>query len=106
MKLFHATFRKHLDSIQKYGLNGLGEKNFNDSVEGVTYLATSYDVALSYAECTEIEEEWTEDIVVFSVNISDLNPDLLKSDTNVIDNDGSTLEYHGFISFHLLTLVD
>ena len=69
------------------------------------YLATDEDVAISYAETNEdVPEEWLDDIVVLEIDTTNLNPDKLLIDSNVQDNDGSTVEYHGVIPFDSISI--
>ena len=98
-KLYHATYRPLLASIQKNGLAGIGcRKNWEDSKEGVVYLALAPEVAESYAESADnVPEEWLDDIVVLAIPTSQLDLTYLSSDGNVQNNSGDTLEYHGVI---------
>ena len=95
--LYHATFEPLLDSIRANGLGATKRTNWEDSRPGVVYLAEDPAVAESYAETTErVPEEWLEQIVILQISTSDLDPDKLISDENVI-GDAGTLEYHGTI---------
>lgn len=100
--LYHATYRPLLKSIEKHGLGGSGAvAKWEDSEPGVVYLATSPEVAESYAESSEIvPEEWLDEIVILSVPVSMLDATKLHVDRNVQDNSGDTLEYHGVIPFN------
>ena len=108
MKLYHATYRPLIRSIKKHGLGGKASRyRWCDSKDGVVYLATDAGVAESYAEVNEeVPEEWTDDIVIFCVDSDSLDNDKLFIDDNVLDNDGSTLEYHGVIPYSALRVVD
>lgn len=104
--LYHATYKPLLASIKKNGLGGKGSerKKWEDSVHGVVYLAVNADIAESYAESSDfVPEDWLDEIVILKIDATKLNPDLLKIDANVKDNDGDTLEYHGIISPDLLS---
>lgn len=116
--LFHATYREHLDSILQWGLGGAPEpvaKNYEDSQVGVVYLATSADVALSYAETSDaVPEDWLEDIVVLQVDASRLDASKLFADRNVLreceegeEREGApeTIEFRGVIPVSALALV-
>lgn len=94
--LYHATYRIHKPSINKNGLRKDSEhKNWEDSVPGKIYLAKTPEVALSYAETSESvpEKHYNSGIVVYKINKKHLDDKHISSDENVIDNDGSTLEY-------------
>ena len=104
--LYHATYGALLDSIKEHGLGGKSSGyEWEDSKSGVVYLATDEDVAISYAETNEdVPEEWLDDIVVLEIDTTNLNPDKLLIDSNVQDNDGSTVEYHGVIPFDSISI--
>lgn len=105
--LYHATYGALLDSIKEHGLGGKSSGyEWEDSKSGVVYLATDEDVAVSYAETNEdVPEEWLDDIVVLEIDTTNLNPDKLLIDSNVQDNDGSTVEYHGVIPFDSISIL-
>jgi hypothetical protein len=106
MKLYHATYLAYHDSIMEKGLNGCGQKNYTDSVLGVTYLASDFDEALSYAETSELApDDVIDEIIVFEINSETLDSQLLFADRNVVDGD-STFEYHGVIPYNLLKVVE
>jgi hypothetical protein len=97
--LYHATYRPLLKSIRKNGLGGSGAKrNYEDSRSGVVYLATTPDIAESYAETSDIvPEDWLDEIVILTVNTAAIDRNKLFVDQNVLDNKGDTFEYHGII---------
>lgn len=107
MKLYHATYEDLIPSIERLGLGGSSSRyEWSDSKEGVVYLATSPEVAISYAEANdEVPESWLDNIVVFKVESNKLDQDKLMHDDNVQDNDGSTYEYHDVIPMRLLSIV-
>lgn len=101
--LYHATYRPLLKSIQDKGLGNTTQSQWTDSQPGVVYLARDSEVARSYAEAAEsVPEEWLDQIVLFKINLADLDPKLLHVDRNVQDNTGDTLEYHAVIPAKLL----
>jgi hypothetical protein len=110
--LYHATYKPLLKKIKLEGLGGISTKPmWNDSKRGVVYLAKNKDVAASYAEIAldendNIPESWEEKIVVLTINTSYLNPDKLFVDTNVLDNEGDTLEYEGIIPWKAITKIE
>ena len=105
--LYHATYKPFLNSIKKNGLGNTRRKMWSDSVRGVVYLALDFDVAVSYAETAEWLDELDDDkyekyadnIIVLKIDTSLLDKDKFFIDSNVLDNDGDTLEYHGVIPF-------
>lgn len=96
--LYHATYRPLLKSIMSQGLGGsAAQAKWEDSEPGVIYLARDPEVARSYAETSDmVPEEWLDDIVILAIDASRLDPRKLRRDRNVQDDD-STLEYHGVI---------
>ncbi len=103
---FHATYSPLLPSIKVNGLGGEGAKpNWPDSQTGVVYLATSADVAESYAEAAEdVPSEWLDSIVILAIELSSDDPKI-KPDSNVCDGENETLEFHGVIPWGSLTIV-
>jgi hypothetical protein len=122
--LYHATYAHYVRSIFENGLGApstsgphensetgkaseTGEssktcKNYPDSAPGVVYLASSPEIAESYAEAaiddenTHLPESWLDQIVILEVNIDLIDEDSLFPDRNVIDG-LDTFEYHGII---------
>ena len=92
--------------IKREGLGGKSSKpNWEDSEPGIVYLATSNDIAESYAESSDmVDADWLDEIVVFKVATSKLNLTSLKRDRNVIDGE-DTYEYHGIIQYQDLVKV-
>lgn len=97
--LYHATFLPLLKKITSEGLDTTkAKKRFSDSVKGYVYLAVDPFIAESYAESAEfVPESWNEKVVILKIDTSQLDPTKLFLDRNVIDNEGSTLEYRGAI---------
>ena len=96
--LYHATYKPFLNSIMKNGLGGSGaQTQWEDSKPGYVYLAKDPEVAVSHAEANEeVPDEYIDDIVVLSIDASQLDQDNLEDDPNVQDDD-STLAYKGII---------
>jgi hypothetical protein len=94
--MYHATYRAHLDSILEWGLGGAREappKNYEDSESGVVYLATSPEVAISYAETSDVvPEAWLDDIVLLRIDMTHIDKTLVQPDKNV-RLDASELPY-------------
>lgn len=104
--VYHATYKPALNDIRKFGLgsNKNKFKNWEDSKEGVVYLAPDPYVAESYAETSEtVPEEWLEQIIVFKIETKSLDKSKLFIDENNLNED--TFEYHGVIPFKHLTLI-
>lgn len=100
--LYHATYEPLLKSVQGEGLGGLRDTQYEDSVRGVVYLALDPDVAFSYAETSDaawdkFETDEGLPIVTLEIDTSQLDKKLFKIDSNVMDNQGETLEYHGVV---------
>ena len=100
--LYHATYEPLLNSIQGEGLGGARDTYWEDSVRGVVYLALDPDVAFSYAETSDdawdkFETDEGLPIVTLKIDTSQLDRKLFKIDSNVMDNQGDTLEYHGVV---------
>jgi len=107
-KLYHSTYKPLLKSIMTLGLGAKSSKyKWEDSKKGVVYLATSLDVAKSYAETADSPpEEWLDVIVTLQIDASKLDKSKLKLDSNVHDNAGDTLEYHGVIPPSIMKVVE
>ncbi len=105
--LYHATYEVLLGKIKKEGLDTtLGEKAWEDSVPGYVYLATDDELAISFAENSEdVPEEWLEDIVVLVIDTSKLDKSNIFIDSNVLNNEGDTLEYRGVIPWSSMVSV-
>lgn len=101
--LYHATFSPLLKKIKLEGLGGISSKPlWEDSKKGVVYLALDKDVAISYAETVfdendDIPESWEEKIIVLVIDTENLDKSKFFIDSNIQNNDGDTLEYHGLI---------
>jgi hypothetical protein len=98
--LYHATYRPLIKSIKRHGLdNTKAKKNWSDSRKGVAYLATDPDIAISFAEESEIvPDDWLDEIIVLKITTSKLDTSKLSLDTNIIDNQGESYQYKGIIS--------
>lgn len=95
--LYHATYGKLLKKIKLHGLVPGNYRNWDDS-RNCIYLSTDRDVAASFAEASDlVPEDWIDDIWIISIRTSDLDTSLIFLDTNVIDNNGESLEYHANI---------
>lgn len=124
--LYHATPGCYVSSINKYGLGGKIPKVRFWDYEGTPYekieqgcfLAADEYVAESYVEASESFEELSDayeerygkemPIVVFRINVDDLDKNLLSVDTNQsVDEDAEpTYFYSGVIPFSKLTMIN
>jgi hypothetical protein len=103
--LYHATYKPRLKSIQLKGLGSGGRRNWEDSQRGVVYLALDPDVAESYAETSDmVPDEWLDQIVMLKISTAGLDPNKFGIDSNVQDNAGDTIEYHGVIPVSNISL--
>lgn len=105
-KLYHATYRQFLKSIQDNGLGNTNRKLWSDSKVGVVYLANDPGVAESYAETAEwldkVEnaDEYLDNIIILEIDVTKLDKKNLFIDENVLlneDEENATWEYHGII---------
>jgi len=103
--LYHATYKPRLKSIKLKGLGAGGKRNWEDSQRGVVYLALDPDVAESYAETSDmVPDEWLDQIVMLKISTVGLDSNKFGIDSNVQDNAGDTIEYHGVIPVSNISL--
>lgn len=97
--LYHATYRPLLRSIKKHGLDPQkGKSKWSDSKRDRIYLSIDPYVAESYAESSEeVNEEWLDEIIILQINVNLLDEERFDVDSNVLENDGTTLSYVGVI---------
>ena len=97
---YHATYKALLPSIKRTGLDTREvQLSWEDSKPGIVYLANDPGVAESYAEASEAvsDEIYDSGIVILKIASKDLDLSKLKDDSNVLDDDSDTYEYHGQI---------
>ena len=69
----------------------------------MVYLAIEEDIAVSYAESSEmVPDSWLDQIIVLHIDSSKLDKNKLSVDKNVQDNVGDTLEYNGVIPWEAI----
>ena len=103
--LYHATYKPRLKNIKLKGLGAGGKRNWEESKRGVVYLALDPNVAESYAETSDmVPDEWLDQIVILKIATAGLDPNKFYIDSNVQDNQGDTLEYHGVIPLKNISL--
>jgi hypothetical protein len=114
-KLYHATYKQFLKSIQQKGLGNTKRKMWSDSKTGVVYLADDPWVAESYAETAEWPEDrddpdaYYDNIIILEIDTTKLDPSKLKVDENVLLDEGeenSTWEYHDIIPWDAIKIFD
>jgi hypothetical protein len=106
--LYHATYKPLLKKIKEKGLDTSdSRKAWDDSIPGYVYLAKDPDVAASYAESSEmVSDTWLDQIIVLTIDATQLDKDKLFIDQNVQDNEGDTFEYRGIIPFSAIVKVE
>ena len=109
--LYHATYKRFLESIIQHGLGGMvSKKAWERSLDGVVYLAYDSSEAESYAESAEIvdsDESLLDEIIILKIDTDNLNKDLFFVDSNILTENSklegtdipAPLEYHGKIPF-------
>lgn len=114
-KLYHATYKPFLKSIQAKGLGNTRRKMWADSQRGVVYLADDPWVAESYAEEAEWLDEigdpdkYLDNIIILEIESQYLDSNKLVVDQNVLLDEGeenATWEYHGVIPWEVCKLFD
>jgi hypothetical protein len=105
--LYHATYRPLLKSIKQHGLGGdKAQSKWEDSKPGVVYLALDKNVAESYAETSDVvPDDWIDKIIILKISTAGLDTNKFNIDSNVQDNEGDTLEYHGIIPISNIKIV-
>ena len=87
MDLYQATYQKHIPPILQWGLGGaskMPKRNYEDSRSGVVYLGSSADVAVTYAETSDlVPEVWLVEMVEFGIYITEVGCALLLGGANV-----------------------
>lgn len=114
-KLYHATYKQFLKSIQQDGLGNTKNKMWEDSKSGVVYLANDPWVAESYAETSEWVDEqedpdiYLDNIIILEIDTSKLDTDKLEIDKNVLldeEEENATWEYYGVIPWEVCKIFD
>ena len=109
-KLYHATYGPLVNSIFSSGLGGDRDTVWEDSVRGTVYLAIDPYIAESYAESSDIGWDRFEtadglDIVTLEIDTGLLDASKFRTDRNVLDNEGDTLEYAGVVPVSALKVL-
>ena len=102
---YHATYRALLPSIKATGLDTReASLAWEDSKPGIVYLANDPGVAESYAEAAEevSDKIYDSGIVILKISSKDLDINKLKDDSNVLEDNSDTYEYHGQIPWDKL----
>ena len=109
MKLYHATYGAYLDSILEKGLIPNYKTNWDFSGRYI-YLTSDPDIAQSFAETADkAPNEYLKDIVIFEVDLKDLDQDKLRVDDNITQDENEedepySFQYSGTIRPSLLTV--
>lgn len=94
--LYHATYKALVKKIMQKGLGGQTRKNYEDSADGIVYLAYDPYQAESYAEMSDmVPESWIDNIVILQISTNGLDKSLFAIDRN--NQCCDTLEYKGII---------
>ena len=106
--LYHATYKPLLKKIKIDGLDtAKSKKAWDDSISGYVYLAKDPDVAVSYAESSDmVPDSYLDQIIILTIDVSKLDGDKLFMDQNVQDNEGDTVEYRGVIPFSSIKKIE
>ena len=85
-KLYHASYNVFKNSILLEGLRTGMKPNWQDMENsGLIYLANSPEVAESFAECADVEDEIMKSgICIFAIDVSKLDETLLEHDPNIL----------------------
>ena len=96
-KLYHASYNKFRNAILSEGLRTEMKPNWKGMQHcGVIYLASDAEIAESFAECADVDDETMESgICIFEVDTSDIDETMLTPDPNIILEDGE--EAYSFI---------
>lgn len=86
MWLYHATYKANINSIKKWGLGAIQNKNWNISIKNIVCLSPSPEEANSFCECAEdvLDDIYNSGIVVLAINTTNLKKELLKQDPNML----------------------
>ena len=109
MKLYHATYGAYLDSILEQGLIPNYKTNWDFSGRYI-YLTSDPDIAFYFAETADrAPEEYLNDIVIFEIDITDLDQDKLRLDDNITQDENDeeepySFQYKGTIRPQLLSI--
>ena len=104
---YHATYKALLPNIKSTGLDTReAALAWEDSKPGIVYLANDPGVAESYAEASEevSDEIYDSGIVILKIASKDLDLNKLKDDSNVLEDNSDTYEYHGQIPWNKLSI--
>lgn len=95
--LYHATDAKHLASILRYGIEPGHPARWSMTNTAQVYLASDHDIAFSYAEESDLDDEFPQEIAIFTIKTASLLSDKLFWDENIIGNHGESWQYTGTI---------
>lgn len=109
--VYHATYKKYIQSIQKHGLDASRKEvdNFDfqdDETQNWIFFDFTDTGAIAFAENADhesITDEDIENIILLAVDISDLDPELMKKDPYY--DLPITLTYDGIIKSEYIYVV-
>ena len=106
--LYHATYKPLISKIKTQGLDTRkAQMAWEDSKSGYIYLAKDPEVAVSYAETSDmVPDYWLDEIIILTIDSNKLDSEKLFIDQNVQDNQGDTLEYRGEIPYEFIINIE
>lgn len=118
-KLYHATISSNINSIKRYGLGGkISKKRFWDYENTVyehikrgIFLTDDPWVASDFIEASEFYDDLTDEndnikIIVFEIDINDIDINKLQKDQNMKSDEEFTWFYDGVIPYNKLKIVN
>ena len=110
-KLYHATYNKFRDTILSEGLRTEMKPNWKGMQHcGVIYLASDAEIAESFVECADVDDETMESgICIFELDSLDIDETMLKQDPNIIledDEEAYSFIYPQYIPATALKLIN
>jgi hypothetical protein len=105
--LYHATYKRHLDSIKRNGLLCQPpQQTWDISERGRVYLVDDAYEAFCMCEAADVEDD---EIIVFEIDAAKLDILKLKLDGNIKDEDFPDITfwtYSADIDYNLLNQID
>jgi len=109
--LYHATYKNALKKIKEFGLGSKDVRKryaWDNNLKHIDHVFFAYDpdVAESYAESSDtVPDEWLDNIIIFGVNINNLDKGKIVTDPNIVESDGSTVLYMDKVPFSSLVRI-
>lgn len=118
-KFYHATISSNINSIKRYGLGGKISKTRFWDYENTVYehikkgvfLTDDPGAASDFIEASDVYDDLTDEndnieIIVFEIDINDIDINKLQKDQNMNSDDDFTWFYNGVIPYNKLKIVD